>query len=185
MKETTSFSINGDKTHLMVMTTSQKRKKGDPNDHVQLSTPTEVIAPSSSERLLGALIHQDMKWGEHIQDGQDSLIRSLSTRLGALKKIGRVANFKNRKLIANGIFLSKLSYLIALWGGCNLNLLKSLQILQNKAARIVTKHDWATPTSVLLYSAWMAECLPAGCVPLSGDGVQCVAAQALAQYVPN
>jgi hypothetical protein len=61
-----------------------------------------------------------------------------------------VANFKNRKLIANGIFLSKLSYLIALWGGCNTDLLKSLQILQNKAARIVTKLDWTTPTSVLL-----------------------------------
>ena len=67
-----------------------------------------------------------------------------------MKKIGRVANFKNRKLIANGIFLSKLSYLIPLWGGCNLNLLHSLQILQNKAARIVTKLDWGTPTSVLL-----------------------------------
>ena len=144
------LKLNDDKTHLMVMTTSQKRKKRNPNDQVQLSTPTEVIAPSSSERLLGALIHQDMKWGEHLQDGQDSLIRSLSTRIGALKIIGRVASFKNRKLIANGIFLSKLSYLIALWGGCNLNLLSSLQTLQNKAARIVTKLDWATPTSVLL-----------------------------------
>ena len=132
------------------MTTSQKRKKGNPNVHVQLTTPTEVIDPSSSERLLGAMIHQDMKWGEHIQNNSESLIRYLSTRIGALKIIGRVASFKNRKLIANGIFLSKLSYLIALWGGCNLELLKSLQILQNKAARIVTKLEWSTPTAVQL-----------------------------------
>ena len=116
----------------------------------QLRTPTEVIVPSQSERLLGAWIHQDMKWDEHLQDSEDSLIRSLSKRLGALKLIGRVGNFKTRKLIANGIFLSKLSYLIALWGGCNLYLLKSLQTLQNKAARIVTKQEWSTPSAVLL-----------------------------------
>ena len=144
------LKLNDDKTHLMVMTTSQKRKKRNPNVHVQLTTPAKVIAPSSSEVLLGATIHQDMKWAEHIQDSKESLLRSLSTRIGALKVIGRIASFKNRKLIANGIFLSKLSYLIALWGGCSQDLLKSLQILQNKAARIVTKLDWDTPTSVIL-----------------------------------
>ena len=57
-----------------------------------------------------------MKWAEHIQDNKDNLILALTTRLGALKKISRVASFKNRKLLANGIFLSKLSYMIALWG---------------------------------------------------------------------
>ena len=46
--------------------------------------------------------------------------------------------------------MSKLTYLIALWGGCNLYLLKSLQTLQNKAARIVTKLDWNSSTSALL-----------------------------------
>ena len=144
------LKLNDDKTHLMVMTTSQKRKKGNPNDQVKITTPTEIITPSTSEILLGAWIHQDMKWDEHLQNGEGNLIRSLSTRIGALKKIGKVASFRNRKLIANGIFLSKLSYLIALWGGCNLDLLKSLQILQNRAARIVTKLDWKTSTAVIL-----------------------------------
>ena len=46
--------------------------------------------------------------------------------------------------------MSKLTYLIALWGGCNMYLLKSLQVLQNKAARIVAKLDWSTSTPVLL-----------------------------------
>ena len=144
------LKLNDDKTHLMVMTTSQKRKKRDPNPLVQLQTPSKLISPSTSEKLLGATIHQNMKWDDHLQDDKERLIRSLSTRLGALKVIGRVASFKNRKLIANGIFLSKLSYLIALWGGCNIYLLKSLQTLQNKAARVVTKLDWSTPTAVLL-----------------------------------
>ena len=53
-------------------------------------------------------------------------------------------------MLANGIFLSKLSYMIALWGGCGVGLRKSLQIIQNKAARFVTKLDWSSPTSTLL-----------------------------------
>ena len=58
-----------------------------------------------------------MKWGEHLQDNDESLIRSLNSRVGALKMICRVANFKTRKMIADGIFMSKMTYLIALWGG--------------------------------------------------------------------
>ena len=100
--------------------------------------------------MLGAWINQVLKWEEYVQDSDDSLIRSLSTRVGALRVIGKVANFKNRKLIANGIFLSMLSYLIALWGGFNLYLLKSLQILQNKAARIVTKLDKSSSSTMWL-----------------------------------
>ena len=95
------LKLNDDKTHLMVMTTSQKRKKSNPNVHVQLTTPAKVITPSSSEILLGATIHQDMKWAEHIQNSKDSLLRSLSTRIEAIRVIGRVASFQNRKLIAN------------------------------------------------------------------------------------
>ena len=132
------------------MTTSQKRRKNDPNNLVQLRTPGKLIVPSKREILLGAWIHQDLKWEEHIQNNEESLLRSLNKRLGALKLVCRIASFKTRKDIANGIFLSKLSYLIALWGGCTSTLLRSLQILQNKAARTVTKLDWSTNTSVLL-----------------------------------
>ena len=74
----------------------------------------------------------------------------MNTRVGALKKVGKVASFKNRKMIADGIFTSKLSYLISLWGGCSQELLNQLQIAQNKAARVVTKLDWSTPTKVQL-----------------------------------
>ena len=53
-------------------------------------------------------------------------------------------------MIADGIFMSKLVYLIPLWGGCEKFLLKSLQTIQNKAARTVTKLDIYTPTETLL-----------------------------------
>ena len=148
------LKLNDDKTHLMVLTTSQKRKKRGPDlgvaGGVVISTPSTTVSSTSAERLLGGWIHQDLKWAEHIQDNDESLIRSLTTRLSALKIVGKVASFKTRKMIANGIFISKLSYLISLWGGCEGYLLQSLQIVQNKAARAVTKLDWNTSTQVLL-----------------------------------
>ena len=53
-------------------------------------------------------------------------------------------------MIADGIFMSKLIYLMPLWGGCEKYLLQSLQVIQNKAARVVTKLVYDTPTEKLL-----------------------------------
>ena len=48
-------------------------------------------------------------------------------------------------MIADGIFMSKMIYC----GSAN-KLINSLQKVQNKAARAVTKLDWSTPTQVVL-----------------------------------
>ena len=45
----------------------------------------------------------------------------------------------------NGLFISKLSYLICLWGGCSGQLRKKIQVVQNRAARLVAKCDWSVP----------------------------------------
>ena len=114
------LKLNDDKTHLLLLTSSQTRKarrKAGRSLDVSIATPSATITPSSSEKLLGGWIHQDLKWSEHILDNQESLVRSLSTRLSALKMIGKVAPFKTRKMLADGIFISKLTYLISLWGG--------------------------------------------------------------------
>ena len=141
------LKLNDEKTHLMVMATSQKRRNISQGDAVQIITPTKVINQSQVEKLLGVWLHQDMKWSEYIIDNKESLVRGLSSRVGALKKLSKVASFRNRKIIADGIFMSKLVYLIPLWGGCSKYLVQALQSLQSKAARAVTKLDWNTATA--------------------------------------
>ena len=47
------LKLNDDKTHLMVMSTSQYRRKN-PILQVEIRTPTEVITATESEKLLGA-----------------------------------------------------------------------------------------------------------------------------------
>ena len=54
-----------------------------------------------------------MPWAEYIKLNKESLMKFL--RLRAVKKIRYSTTFKNRKMIAEGIFISKVSYLITLW----------------------------------------------------------------------
>ena len=77
-------------------------------------------------------------------------MKQLNTRLNAIKLISNVTNFKTRLMIANGIFSSKLIFQIGLWGGTEECLLNSLQVVQNKAARFVTRRDRYTPVVELL-----------------------------------
>ena len=90
-------------------------------------------------------------------DSKQSLSRILTSRINALSKISRCSSFKNRKLIANGIVMSHLTYLVQLYGGCSEYLLSALQVQQNRAARLVTRLGWWTPTSTLLLQCgWLS-----------------------------
>ena len=90
------LKVNDEKTHLLVMTTRQKRRFID-TDSVQIQTPSAIIKPYSVERLLGAQVHQDMRWVEHILESESSLVKSLNIRVGALKKLSNMASFKTSK----------------------------------------------------------------------------------------
>ena len=108
------------------------------------------IINSRTEKRLGAHICEDLKWKEHLLNNEQSAIRQLTSRVNGLVKICERASPGTRLKVANGIFISKLCYLIELWGGCEEYLLNSLQILQNRAARAVTRKFWFTPTRILL-----------------------------------
>ena len=74
------------------------------------------------------------------------MISSLNKRVAALKKIGQIASFQQRKFFGNGIFMSKISYCITVWGGCSEELIRGIQVCQNRAARAITRNDWSVGT---------------------------------------
>ena len=119
----------------MLLTTSQLRRQRNLNLTVQIGSVNQKTSPV--ERLLGLQLHQNLKFREHIQDNEKSLIKSLNTRLKALQQIKKVASFSQRLVIANGIFNSKVTFLISVWGGTEEYLLDSLQIIINKAMRVI------------------------------------------------
>ena len=139
--------INDDKTHLLVIAT---RKYAKLRDLVTISTGTVTIKPTDSEKLLGLHIHQSLKWKEHLVAGKGSLLNSLISRLNGLKRVSINASFRTRLTIANACFMSVLVYMMVVWGGAEGYVIKMIQGIQNKAARVVTKKSWYTPTRILL-----------------------------------
>ena len=139
--------INDDKTHLLVMGTKKQARF---RKQVRIDTGTVVVAPIETEKLLGINIHQSLKWKEHVISGKKSMINTLTTRLNALKRIFRNASFKTRLMVANACFMSIITYMVVVWGGTENYVLRAVQVMQNKAARCVTKLSWFTTTRILL-----------------------------------
>ena len=148
--------LNSDKTHLLVLTSARNHRLHG-NFNITLDTGNEIIEPRSEERLLGGIISSNLKWNSHVQDHQKSLSKILTSKINALSKISAYSSFRTRKTIANGVVMSYLTYLVQLYGGCSEYLLTGLQVQQNKAARLVTRLGWGTPTSIiLLQCGWLS-----------------------------
>ena len=135
------LKLNNDKSHLLVINSSKRRATANSSNLVEIKTPSESIRPTTNQRLLGCWIQDDLKWTEHIRDNEESLIRSLNKRLNAQKIISKISDFKTRKFIAEGIFMSKLVYMISVWSGCTKELLSSIQTIQNRAAKALTRNN--------------------------------------------
>ena len=109
---------------------------------MEIKTPTGDIKPSNQQKLLGCWVDSNLKWTYHLRDSEDNLFKVLNKRLNALKLISKACDFKTRKIFGNGIFHSKLTYMINIWGNCSKEMLQSLQIIQNRAGRVIARNNW-------------------------------------------
>ena len=96
--------INTDKTHMMVLCTEQKRRHIDTTS-VTLDTGQEIIHPTPVELLLGYRVHQNLGFENFLISGKDSVINSLTKRIGALKSIAKVSNFKTRLSVCSSLVI--------------------------------------------------------------------------------
>ena len=147
--------INPDKTHLMVMGPKKIRAK---RLQVSIRAGGFEITPTETETMLGAHLHQSLQWNHHISGSNKSLMKQLISRTNGLKKIAAGATFNTRLMLANGVFMSKLMYLITVWGGAQQYLLKALQIQQLVAARCVCGYTsrWWSRQKILQRVGWLS-----------------------------
>ena len=139
--------INDEKTHLLVLGSKAMKDK---RDRVIMEAGNHTILPSKQEKLLGCTVSDDLKWKHPILGSENSMVKQLTSRVNGLAMISSRADFKTKLMVANGIVLSKLCYLVQLWGGCEGYLLQSLQVQLNKAARHVTGMSNFTSTRKLM-----------------------------------
>ena len=124
------------KTHLIAMGT---KKNLDQRKQVRIETGTVTISPVATEKLLGLHVHESLKFSEHCRDNKKSLFKQLIPRINALKKLSAVATFKTRLMVANATVMSLFTYMIPVWGGTEGYIVKAAQVIQNRAARLVTR----------------------------------------------
>ena len=163
--EENRLKLNADKTHIMTLGTD--RRLAMPGNKVTVNMDGILLEESIEkyETLLGCIIQPDLKWHTHILE----LLKKLKKRLAGLAHLKFVLPYNLRKVVAEGLFNSVLGYCLPLFGGCNVAEVKDLQVLQNKAAQMVTHSpprairnqmydelDWLTVNQQIRYFTLLA-----------------------------
>ena len=128
------LKLNPDKTHIMTIGTAERLRTL--HEPVQVTMDNVILKEDKdkTELLLGCHIQANLKWHTQIS----ALLTKLRKRLVGLQNLKHIAPYSLRKLVTEGIFNSVLVYCLPLYGGMDTGDLKDLQVLQNKAAQIVT-----------------------------------------------
>ena len=123
--------LNAGKCHLLTMRTHRKLRSLDRS--LEVSMDGVNLMSTECQTLLGCKIRGDLKWNDQV----NFLVKKLISRLNALRHLRYCCPCSLKKSIAEGIFNSTLVYCLPVFGGLDKNDIKTLQILQNKAARVV------------------------------------------------
>jgi hypothetical protein len=77
------LKLSDDKTLIMMANTAQTLAR---EAQVPISTPTETIRSTTSEKLFGCWIHEDLELTEHTRNNNDNLLKYLTTGLGQSRR---------------------------------------------------------------------------------------------------
>ena len=104
-------------------------------------------------KYLGIFISADFTWTNHVE----YIASKVNQRLGLLKRIKHLLPFKSRLLYYNSLVMPLFDYADLVWGDKhNVNLMSSLHILQNKAAKIVLdRHPYSSASHALATLKWV------------------------------
>ena len=134
------LKLNAGKTHLLTVGTSTRLRLQETTLKVSMDGVDLMETEEQTEKLLGVWIQSNLKWHKHLNE----LLSRLQTRLNALERLRHILPQGLKKTIVEGIFISVMSYCLPVFAGCDQIELEALQIMQNKAARIITNADIRT-----------------------------------------
>ena len=143
---------NPEKTHVLTLGTQQRINQPGNNVVVQMDGIILEESEGRFETILGCFIQSNLKWSRHIRE----ITSKLKKRLVAVGCLKYVLPFSQRKIVAEGLINSVMAYCLPVFGGCTKNDFKDLQVLQNKAARIVCHAPyWASRCKMFDHLDWL------------------------------
>ena len=98
----------------------------------------KMIVDKQDCRLLGATMRNNLSWQSHLVTAKKAVLPAARKILGALSTLKSKMPRKSRLQLTNSLVVSKLLYLLPLWGGATANYLAKAQVLMNSAARFAT-----------------------------------------------
>ena len=144
--------INIQKSNYMIICNRQKRTYLN-CDLIHLPIYDSFLNVQTCVKVLGVSIDNSVCWIEHI----DKLTTELSQLIGLLYRIKCYLSFEVRILFYNSYILPHIDYCINVWGNASQCHIDKLQVLQNRAARVILDADLYTSSQILLKRLkWMS-----------------------------
>ncbi|XP_078363859.1 uncharacterized protein LOC144648098 [Oculina patagonica] len=130
------FKLNIEKTKCMFVTGSRLRTKiGSTGvDEMKVCTSSgEALDNTTSHKLLGVHVDQDLSFNEHV----DHLCKKLAKRLGVLRSIRHYLPLNERILFYNATIKPIFLYGGAVWSSTSKSNIRRIFRLQKRAARVI------------------------------------------------
>ena len=144
------LTLNVTKSKFMVI--GGRNKLSQFND-IALIANNDPLENVTKFKYLGVIINQHLTWHDHIEQLQSKIAK----RLGVLKQIKHYLPVYARRIYVSTMVIPILEYASIVWGDKNNKvLMDSVQVLQNKAAKLVlNRATRSSSTQALVALNWM------------------------------
>ncbi len=139
--------LNSEKTEVLII--GPKTFACNNLDHCLIRDGCSVNS-SSSARNLGVLFDSNLSFEKHVS----SICKTAFFHLKNISKLRPMLSMSNAEILIHAFMTSRLDYCNALLGGCSGHLINKLQLVQNAAARVLSrtrKHDHISPVLSTLH----------------------------------
>ncbi len=124
--------LNSEKTEVLII--GPKTPTSNNLEHC-LTLDGCSVNSSSSVRNLGVLFNSNLSFDSHVS----SICKTAFFHLKNISKLRPMLSMSNAEILIHAFMTSRLDYCNALLGGCSARLINKLQMVQNAAARVLTR----------------------------------------------
>ena len=138
------LTLNSEKTEYMIIGSKQRLANIINDPQIELGEAT--IKQVNKSKTLGVVIDDHLTWNTQI----DNIAKKVSKGIGMLRRIKEYVSTSTLIKVYNAIVLSHFDYCSLVWDECADYLLKKLQKLQNRAARVITGSSYEISSENIL-----------------------------------
>ena len=148
--EENKLPLNYNKTTCMTIGT---KKRINDSCKLNLGVDEVCIQNMSTHKLLGVHLDQYLTWSAHI----DNLCSAISSKISLLRQLAEYVPTCVQKRFYQGYILPLIDYGSITWGSTSIANIQRLSKLQKRAARIILKANFDTPSSLMFQElGWLS-----------------------------